>query len=75
MNHLFIRSLNEKKPIEIIYQSKNHAFSKRNILVKGMNEKYIKAYCFKKMALRIFKIDSILGAAPVKEKRRERFYA
>lgn len=75
MRHLLIRSLNEKKPIEIIYQSKDNSFSKRVILVKVMGETYIKAYCFEKRALRIFKVDSILAAAPIKENKRERFYA
>lgn len=75
MKHLLIRSFNEKKPIEIIYQSKDNSFSKRVILVRAMEETYIKAYCFEKRAIRIFRIDSILAAAPIKENKRERFYA
>jgi predicted DNA-binding transcriptional regulator YafY len=75
VNSLLNRSLNEKKPIEIIYQSKDNAFTKRVILVKMMNEKYIKAYCYTKKELRIFKIDSILAASSVKENRKERYYA
>jgi hypothetical protein len=74
MNYLLTRSLEESLPIEIIYQSKDKQFTKRVILVKGINKTYINAYCYYKKQARIFKIDSILAVAPIKESKK-RFYA
>lgn len=74
MNYLLNKSLREAIPVLIIYQSKNNEFSERTILVKAINETYIKAYCYRKKQARIFRIDSILAVAPIREKR-ERFYA
>jgi len=68
------RSLKESSPVEIIYQGKDNQFSKRTILIKAMNDTYINAYCFSKKQARIFKLEMILAAAPVKIKK-NRFYA
>jgi len=75
MRHLLNQSLKEVKPVEIIYQSKDLSFSKRRILVKAINEKYVKGFCFKKRQIRTFNLDSILAVAPIKDKREELFYA
>ncbi|MBB6446431.1 WYL domain-containing protein [Bacillus benzoevorans] len=71
MQNLLKRSLDESFPVEIIYQSKGNEFSKRRILVKAINETYLKAYCYKKKQARIFKIESILAVATIKEKREQ----
>lgn len=68
MNCLLNQSLDEGFPIEIIYQSKNNTFSKRLILVRAINDSYIKAFCLTKRQARIFKIDSILAVASTKRK-------
>lgn len=73
MNQLLNRSLNEGIAVEIIYLGKNNSFSKRNILVRAINDSYIKAFCLSKKQARIFKVESILAVAPVK--RRERYHA
>ena len=74
MKHLLKRSFEESFPIEIIYQSKDQQITKRTILVKAINETYIKAYCFSKKQVRIFRINSILAAA-TERKKRELYYA
>ena len=53
----------ENRPIEIIYVKKDDAVSQRTILVYGVTDTYIKAYCLKKKQPRIFKLDSILAAS------------
>ncbi|MGG0718652.1 WYL domain-containing protein [Robertmurraya massiliosenegalensis] len=73
MNYLLNQSLNESIPVTIIYQSKDNSFSKRTVLVKSRNETYIRAYCYTKRQIRIFKIDSILAVEPMK--RRAKSYA
>lgn len=57
------RAFVESKPIEIIYIKKNNSVSQRSILVHGVTETYIKAYCLAKKQPRIFKVDSILAAS------------
>jgi predicted DNA-binding transcriptional regulator YafY len=74
MNYLLKYSLTNATPVEIIYQGKDNQFSKRPILVKAINETYIKAYCLTKRQPRIFKIDSIFAVAPI-QKKGERYYA
>lgn len=74
MNRLLYQSFKESRAVEIIYQSKDNSFSQRTILVKDINQKYMKAFCFTKRQLRIFKIDSILAVSPVKVKK-DRYYA
>lgn len=53
----------EKRPIEIIYVKKDSTVSQRSILVYGLTDTYIKAYCLKKKQPRIFKMDAILAAS------------
>ncbi|WP_445505763.1 WYL domain-containing protein [Niallia sp. 03091] len=72
MNQQLEKALRDNRPIEIIYENKN-VFTKRVILVKEINETYIKAFCLTKRQPRIFKIDSILAASFVE--RGELLYA
>lgn len=69
MNNLLKKSLKESVPVEIIYQ-KGKEFTKRIIVVKAINETYIKAYCYTRKQARIFKIDMVLAVYPVREKRK-----
>ncbi|AYV66345.1 MULTISPECIES: WYL domain-containing protein [Niallia] len=58
----------EKRPIEIIYVKKDNTVSQRTILVYGVTDIYIMAYCLKKKQPRIFKLGSILAASFVKKR-------
>lgn len=53
----------EKRPIEIVYVKKDDSISQRTVLVYGVTDTYIKAYCLKKKQPRIFKVDSILAVS------------
>ncbi|MEJ9150854.1 MULTISPECIES: hypothetical protein [Bacillus] len=64
MESLFRRSMRERFPITIIYESKYGKFSQRTILVLNLNEHSILAYCFMRQDLRRFSIDHILSAFP-----------
>jgi len=57
------RAFVEGKPIEIIYIKKDNSVSQRSIMVYGLTDTYIKAYCLEKKQPRIFKVDSILAAS------------
>jgi len=57
------RAWKEKRPIEIIYIKKDNSVSQRSIMVYGLTDTYIKAYCLEKKQPRIFKVDSILAAS------------
>lgn len=57
------RAFVEGKPIEIIYIKKDNSVSQRSILVYGVTETYIKAYCLVKKQPRVFKVDFILAAS------------
>jgi predicted DNA-binding transcriptional regulator YafY len=74
MNGLLLRSKEEKLPIEIMYMAADNTITKRRIIVTGMDEKYIKAYCLTRKQTRTFKRESILAAAKPR-KWREANYA
>ena len=46
--------MNDQIPVEIIYMSNQHIFTKRRILVKSIDEHYIRAYCYKRKLYRTF---------------------
>jgi predicted DNA-binding transcriptional regulator YafY len=64
MNSLFLRSINEKLPLEIIYLSEDHQFSQRKLIVKEINDDYIRAYCLLRKQMRTFRVDNILSILP-----------
>lgn len=66
MESLLRRSLRERLPITIIYESKQGQFSQRTILVLSLHEHFILAHCFKRQSLRRFSIDRILSAYPTR---------
>jgi predicted DNA-binding transcriptional regulator YafY len=66
VNKLFIRSLTEQSPIEIIYMAQHKQSTKRKIIVKKMNLDSIVAYCFLRKQFRTFRIEYILAVFPVK---------
>ncbi|MGG4488698.1 hypothetical protein [Metabacillus idriensis] len=69
MKVLLEKSKNQQMPIEMIYLSEKGLLTQRMILVNEINEHYIKAYCFSKQQIRIFKKGNILSAAIQKRKR------
>ncbi|MCY7968237.1 hypothetical protein MOB49_14275 [Bacillus haynesii] len=73
MKKLLYRSMEDGFPVEIIYMKKS-GFSKRAILVKEIKKGYVKAFCFQKQQIRMFKMESILSVFPYK-KRNSAHYA
>jgi predicted DNA-binding transcriptional regulator YafY len=47
--------------VDIIYQDKAGNLSQRRIRVIAVNERYVRAFCYKRKQARIFHVDSILG--------------
>ncbi|MCV9886226.1 hypothetical protein [Metabacillus halosaccharovorans] len=71
MNGLLITSIEEKLPIEIMYISGKGDISHRTIIVKEIQDEYIKAFCLLKQQPRVFNKSNILSAA--KPKLRKQF--
>lgn len=69
MNRLLLTSKEEKMPIEIMYMAVDNTITKRRIIVAGIEEKYVKAFCFARNQKRTFKRENILAAAKPKERR------
>lgn len=63
MNGLLKTSKEEKMPIEIMYISNKGDISHRTIIVKDIQNEYIKAICLSKQQPRIFNKSNILSAA------------
>lgn len=64
VNPLLLRSMKEKIPLEIIYFSDDRQFSQRKLLVKEVNDEYIRAYCLLRKQMRTFRVENILSAMP-----------
>jgi hypothetical protein len=56
-------SLENKNCIDMIYQNKDKKISQRIIKVLEIKENYISAYCYLRMARRIFNKNCILSVA------------
>ncbi|MGX2958063.1 hypothetical protein JNUCC23_02070 [Peribacillus sp. JNUCC 23] len=68
---LFIASLEKQIPVEIMYMNNKGIVTDRLIIVKGIEEKFIRAYCLTKRQPRIFIKSNILSAA--KPRRRVKY--
>ncbi|MEH7547042.1 MULTISPECIES: hypothetical protein [Bacillaceae] len=72
MDGLLIRSIEEHMPIEMIYLAENQELSQRKLIVKEINDDYIRAYCLLRKQIRTFKRENILSIMP--ETRSPRTY-
>ena len=64
MNGLLLRSIEENIPLEMIYLSEDQQISQRKLLVKEMNDEYIRAYCLLCKQIRTFRRENILSIIP-----------
>ncbi|MGG3564062.1 hypothetical protein ABES03_20965 [Neobacillus rhizosphaerae] len=64
MDGLFIRSIEENMPLEMIYLADNQKISQRKLIVKEINDDYIRGYCLLRKQMRTFKRENILSLMP-----------
>ncbi|MEH7110126.1 hypothetical protein [Bacillus sp. JJ1764] len=64
MDGLFLRSLEEKTPLEMIYLADNQEITQRKLIITEVNVGYIRAYCLLRKQVRTFKRDNILSIMP-----------
>lgn len=70
MNGLLKTSREDKIPIEVMYISNKGEISHRTIIVKEIQNKYIKAYCFTKQQPRIFNLSNILSTGKLRVRKK-----
>ncbi|MDZ5470393.1 hypothetical protein SM124_01395 [Bacillus sp. 31A1R] len=70
MKRLFLRSVEENLPLEMIYLSSSNQITQRRIIVREINEFTIRAYCHLRKQTRLFKIENILSLMPLTNYRR-----
>ncbi|ASZ59963.1 hypothetical protein BS11774_06810 [Bacillus subtilis] len=75
MESILKRSLTEKTVLEMIYMRNDGFISKRSIIVRQINQSYIRAYCFTSRQTKTFTIENILAVSPAATKRGVRNYA
>ncbi|GFZ87326.1 hypothetical protein GCM10010978_28900 [Compostibacillus humi] len=68
MEKLFLRSMQTKEKLEIIYLSQENDLSQRTIRVIKLRENHILAFCYARQKLRIFRLDNILAVYPFMKK-------
>ncbi|MFO3790702.1 hypothetical protein ACKOKD_18775 [Bacillus mojavensis] len=75
MESILKRSLTEKTALDMIYVRSDGLITKRSIIVRQINQSYIRAYCFTSRQTKTFTIDNILAVSPAAYKRGVRNYA
>jgi predicted DNA-binding transcriptional regulator YafY len=69
MDGLFLRSIEENIPLEMIYLSEDHHLTQRKLIVKEIDDQYIRAYCLLRHEMRTFKRENILSILPDRVKQ------
>lgn len=65
MKGLFIRSIEQRKKIMIVYLDQKEQLTQRYIRVLTIHDDRIIAYCYWRQQIRHFKFDHILAAGPI----------
>lgn len=71
MDGLFLRSIEENIPLEMIYLSETNELSQRKLIIKEVNEEYIRAYCLLRRQVRTFRRNNILSIMPEAHTKRK----
>lgn len=66
LDGLFLRSIEENFLLEMIYLSKDNQISQRQLIIKEVNDEYIRAYCLLRKQVRTFRRENILSIRPNK---------
>ncbi|WP_121614815.1 hypothetical protein [Virgibacillus halodenitrificans] len=69
MNGLLSRSVSTKQKLIIFYIDSNNKVTERYVRVLQVHDDHILAYCYYRKKVRTFKLDNILSAGPVNNKR------
>lgn len=64
MDNLLKRSVEESRPVEIIYASEKGLMTKRTILIYKADEEWVTGYCFLRRGVRKFRRRNILSIFP-----------
>jgi predicted DNA-binding transcriptional regulator YafY len=64
MDGLLLQSIEENIPLEMIYLSEDQQISQRKLMVKEVNDEYIRAYCLLRKQIRTFRRENILSLMP-----------
>lgn len=62
IEHVLNASLQRSLPVTVIYQ-KGEDITQRNIKVLEIEENYIKAFCYMRNSIRVFRREQILSAS------------
>ncbi|WP_047980797.1 hypothetical protein [Ornithinibacillus contaminans] len=68
MKGLFLRSIEKKEKIVIIYMDQYERVTQRYVRVIRMDEHTIMAYCYWRKKIRMFTKQNILSAGPIQKK-------
>ncbi|CAI6232294.1 hypothetical protein NRS6131_01365 [Bacillus subtilis] len=75
MESILKRSLTEKTALDMIYMRNDGLITKRSIIVRQINQSYIRAYCFTSRQTKTFTFENILAVSTATTKRGVRNYA
>lgn len=67
MNGVLLRAIERKQPIQLIYLDDQQQITQRKVLPYEVKDHYLKAHCFLRKQFRLFKLENILSAFPVKQ--------
>jgi predicted DNA-binding transcriptional regulator YafY len=68
MKGIFLRALEEKERIIMMYLDRNNQLTERVVRVIKMNGDAVLVFCYYRKQLRTFNINNILSAGPIKRR-------
>ncbi|MGM0844351.1 MAG: hypothetical protein ACQEUT_05180 [Bacillota bacterium] len=67
MEKFLWKAFQNRKPVVIIYKTKEEVLSKRKIFILKIEKKHLTAYCYLRQQSRTFLRENILAATPVSQ--------
>ena len=68
MRGLFVRALENKKKIMVVYMDDQHELTQRVVKVLNVKDDRLLVYCYFRKQIRTLKIEHVLSAEAVKER-------
>ncbi|KQU59901.1 hypothetical protein [Rossellomorea sp. RS05] len=69
MDYLMRKAIEEGTPLKIIYIDRQSRLSERIITIEAITPTHVRAYCYTKRALRMFRRENILSAEMIRDRK------
>ncbi|MBY0098663.1 WYL domain-containing protein [Mesobacillus maritimus] len=68
MQNFLVRSIKDQQLVQIIYLDSNQKMTQRMVKPYEVTDQHLKGFCYLRKQMRLFAVDHILAASPLKQK-------